>query len=286
MCGGERNESNPSCMGWVNYAIHAPSDGPIPEDWPSLEEMKALLKATGEQWDKGGLEPPSKDGYLLPPGYGDNNDNETTDKAIRRLCRDWRRILRNAKERDQPDMHPSAESDLQEFLSTGKSGCNHEGAPMPLKMQVVILPKNQVFGGHAHPTIELELTLRGALREVRLVTNDASKPLLVPHRGPWELRPEGKAMVGPNFSDMGDVRYANLPKTAQWKHMEPVWAGKYLFNEVGSIHKSYTGPEDGAFMVLWGGIHATISADDEGSVIPSSDFLNLDHITNANGEQQ
>lgn len=56
-------------------------------------------------------------------------------------------------------------------LATGKSGCNHEGAPIPLKMQVVILPKNRVFGTHAHPTIELELTLRGALREVRLVTN-------------------------------------------------------------------------------------------------------------------
>ncbi|KAL3938979.1 MAG: hypothetical protein SGBAC_006215 [Bacillariaceae sp.] len=114
MCGGERNESNPSWTGWVNFAIHAPSDGPIPEDWPSVKEMKALLKATGEQWDKGGLEPPSTDGYLLPPGYG-GGDSESTEEAIDRLCRDWRRVLRNAKERHQPDMHPSAESDLQEL---------------------------------------------------------------------------------------------------------------------------------------------------------------------------
>lgn len=61
--------------------------------------------------------------------------------------------------------------------------------------------------------------------------------------------------------------------------MEPVWAGKYLFNEVGSIHKSYTGPEDGAFMVMWGGIHAIMSSNDEGSVIPNSEFLKLEHIT-------
>lgn len=88
-------------------------------------------------------------------------------------------------------------------------------------------------------------------------------------------------MFGPNLSDSIDSRYSNLPKTAQWKHMEPVWAGKYLFNEVGSIHKSYTGPEDGAFMVMWGGIHATMAADDEGRDIANSDFLTLDHITNA-----
>ncbi|KAL3938978.1 MAG: hypothetical protein SGBAC_006214 [Bacillariaceae sp.] len=118
------------------------------------------------------------------------------------------------------------------------------------------------------------------------VTIDASKPLPVPHRGPWELRPEGKAMVGPKVSDMRDVRFADLANKAQWKHMEPVWAGKYLFNEVGSIHKSYTGPEDGAFLVLWGGIHATITADGEGSAIPNSHFLNLDHIMNANGENK
>ena len=101
-------------MGWVEYAIHAPSDGPIPEDWPSIDDMKGLLKATAEQWDKGGLQPPSKDGYLLPPGYGDDG-TETTDQAIERLCKDWRRILRNSKERFQPDMHPSAEDDLQEL---------------------------------------------------------------------------------------------------------------------------------------------------------------------------
>lgn len=114
MCGGEKNDSsNPSWMGWVNYAIHAPSDGPIADDWPSPNEMKSLLKATGEQWDKGGLEPPSTDGYLLPPGYDNETDN--IDQAIERLCQDWRRVLRNSKERFQPDMHPSAEDDLQEL---------------------------------------------------------------------------------------------------------------------------------------------------------------------------
>ena len=61
--------------------------------------------------------------------------------------------------------------------------------------------------------------------------------------------------------------------------MEPVPAGRYLFNEVGSIHKSYTGPEDGAFLILWGGIHATILPAEEGHSIPHSSLLALTHVT-------
>jgi hypothetical protein len=86
-------------------------------------------------------------------------------------------------------------------------------------------------------------------------------------------------LTGPNFV-VFDEEHSSLPKTAQWKVMTPVAAGNYLFNEVGSIHKSYTGPEDGAFMVLWGGIHATI--EEEGTAIPNSDVLALTHVTNAN----
>ena len=37
----------------------------------------------------------------------------------------------------------------------------------------------------------------------------------------------------------------------QWKEMVPVATVRYLFNEVGLIYKSYTGPKVGAFVVLW-----------------------------------
>ena len=33
--------------------------------------------------------------------------------------------------------------------------------------------------------------------------------------------------------------------------MVPVATVRYLFNEVGLIYKSYTGPKVGAFVVLW-----------------------------------
>jgi hypothetical protein len=55
-----------------------------------------------------------------------------------------------------------------------------------------------------------------------------------------------------------------------------VFPGNYLFNEVGSIHKSYT--EDGlpfAGLILWGGIHATIDEADEGVLIPNSELLRM-----------
>jgi hypothetical protein len=113
MCGGDKSDSNPSWMGWAEFAIDAPS-GPIPRDWPSAAKMKALLQAAAKQWDSGGLQPPSRHGLLLPPGYGDNG-TETTDEAVERLCLDWRKNLWNIGERNQPDMHPTAEEDLQKL---------------------------------------------------------------------------------------------------------------------------------------------------------------------------
>eukprot|EP00980_Cylindrotheca_fusiformis_P009775 scaffold2155_cov96-Cylindrotheca_fusiformis.AAC.6 len=281
MCGEDGDnkgeDSNPSWMGWVEASIEAPTGGPIPKDWPSAASMKALLQAAATTWDSGGLQPPSKDGLLLPPGYG--GGDETLDEAVERLCVNWRRNLWNLGERNQPDMHPSAQEDLETFLKTGQSGITYDGSAFPMRIGVLILPKNRVFGAHAHPTIELEHTLRGALGEVRIVAGDNTKELPVAHRGPWKPRPGGKALAGPNLVDL-DEKHSSLPNTAQWKIMTPVAAGNYLFNEVGSIHKSYTGPEDGAFMVLWGGIHATI--EEEGTAIPNSDLLALTQITNAN----
>ena len=282
MCGEDETTPslNPLWMGWADAAIEAPSEGPIPKEWPSVASMKALLRAAGEKWDSGGLQPPARGGLLLPPGYGDDGI-ETPDQAVERLCLDWRQHLRSGlTERNQPDLHPSAQADLRQFLETGKSGAG--GEALPLAIRVLILPRNRVFGTHAHPTIELELTLRGSLGEVRLVSADPGGALSVPHRGPWEPRPGGEALRGPSLADL-DARHSHLPRRARWKEMEPVAAGRYLFNEVGSIHKSYTGPEDGAFMVLWGGIHATISPDEEGSSIPSSDLLALRHVTSAAG---
>ena len=163
-------------------------------------------------------------------------------------------------------------------METGISGA--EGATLPLVIRVLILPRKRVFGTHVHPTLELELTLWGALGEVRLVAADPNRSLSVPRRGPWKPRPGGMALKGPSLADP-DATHDHLLRQARWKEMEPVPAGRYLFNEVGSIHKSYTGPEDGAFLILWGGIHATILPAEEGHSIPHSSLLALTHVTSA-----
>ena len=139
---------------------------------------------------------------------------------------------------------------------------------------VLFLKPSQVFGLHAHPTIELELTLRGALGEVRLV-GATSDPLQIPYHGPWPEREGGKALLGPSLTTLTG-QYAHLANTAQWQKTEPVFPGKYLFNEVGSIHKSYT--EEGppfAGLILWGGIHATIDEADQGVLIENSELLDM-----------
>ena len=208
MCGEDETTPslNPLWMGWADAAIEAPSEGPIPKEWPSVASMKALLRAAGEKWDSGGLQPPARGGLLLPPGYGDDGI-ETPDQAVERLCLDWRQNLRSGlTERNQPDLHPSAQADLRLFLETGKSGAG--GEALPLAIRVLILPRNRVFGTHAHPTIELELTLRGSLGEVRLVSADPGGALPVPHRGPWEPRPGGGGSAG---TEPGRPRRAALP---------------------------------------------------------------------------
>jgi hypothetical protein len=175
--------------------------------------------------------------------------------------------------RNPSHLASTAASDLTTFLETGQSGVDGD---RPVKLMVLFLKPNQLFGLHAHPTIELELTLRGALGEVRLVSATSDVPLQIPYRGPWPEREGGKSLHGPSLKTLTERHYAPLSHTAQWQKTEPVFPGNYLFNEVGSIHKSYT--EDGppfAGLILWGGIHATIDEADEGVLIPNSELLRM-----------
>merc|ERR1719223_27129 len=104
-----------------------------------------------------------------------------------------------------------------------------------------------------------------------------TKKEYAPSRGPFEKKiVEDDSMIGPDLSGIDGTQIAN-ETNARWKEMNPVTPGRYLFNEVGSIHKSYTIPRDGAFLVLWGGIHATIPSWKEGTKIPNSDLLSLKH---------
>jgi len=268
MCGEDNGEQRSEDWdGWVDGEI-VPPEGPIPATWPSSEDLGKLLRSAASRWDSAGLFPPSSNGILLPPGYGEVN--ETAEQGLERLTKDWRLALRDFTFRNQLYLASTAAEDLGAFLETGKSGAD---GSRTVKLMVLFLKPSQIFGLHAHPTIELELTLRGALGEVRLVgVND---PLKIPFHGPWPERVCGKSLVGPNLTNLTGP-YAHLVESAHWKHTEPVSPGKYLFNEIGSIHKSYT-VDDSPFaaLILWGGIHATIDEADQGTLIPNSELLNM-----------
>ena len=115
MCIDDDNPSNPSpsCIGWVDYTIEAPSDGPLPPDWPSVTDMKELLTRAAVQWDSSNFQPPSQHGVLLPPGYP--KKEEDIDVAIERFTKDWRDNLRSFGCKNQPYLHPSAIDDLKQL---------------------------------------------------------------------------------------------------------------------------------------------------------------------------
>jgi hypothetical protein len=117
---------------------------------------------------------------------------------------------------------------LNEFLTTGKSNGRL------LKLQIMVLPPGRYFKIHAHPNIEFECTLKGRLCEFRWL-------FVVP---PETLR-EGDSPLGP---DIG--------KTDMFFE-DAVAEGECLVNEIGSVHQSFTAPDEGcAIIVLWSGCHA------------------------------
>jgi hypothetical protein len=116
---------------------------------------------------------------------------------------------------------------LDEFLTTGKSNGRS------LKLQVMVLPPGKYFKIHAHPNIEFECTLKGRLCEFRWL-------FVVP---PEELK--GESPLGPDIGKT-DMFFEEVVKE-----------GECLVNEIGSVHQSFTAPDEGcAIIVLWSGCHA------------------------------
>jgi hypothetical protein len=119
------------------------------------------------------------------------------------------------------------QNQLDELLTTGKSNGRS------LKLQVMVLPPRRYFKIHAHPNIEFECTLKGRLCEFRWL-------FVVP---PEKLT--GENPIGP---DIGK---------ADMFIEEVVKDGECLVNEIGSVHQSFTAPDEGcAIIVMWSGCHA------------------------------
>mmetsp|Transcript_8649 Transcript_8649/g.12759 ORF Transcript_8649/g.12759 Transcript_8649/m.12759 type:complete len:225 (+) Transcript_8649:93-767(+) len=123
-----------------------------------------------------------------------------------------------------------AAANLDDFLSTGLSNGRK------LHLQVMAIPKSKCFKIHAHPNIEFEYTLLGALHEFRWIGPPVPKEELVGSK---------EDLVGPDIASM-----------AIFEKME-AREGEFIVNEIGSVHQSFTDNEIGViFVCLWSGCHA------------------------------
>lgn len=135
--------------------------------------------------------------------------------------------------------NPVFADELREFRETGKSN----GRSM--KWHLMKIEPNTSFKLHAHPNIELIYVIRGTMNEIRL-SNPAPKR---------EFSPEES--FGPPLSDPA-MKLAFIHRSTGGDS-EP--SDRFLVNEKGSIHLTYTTDDGAELLVLWSGGHANIPLD-------------------------
>lgn len=130
--------------------------------------------------------------------------------------------------------------EANEFMRTGTSNGRR------MKWHLMRIAPNTSFKLHAHPNIELIYVIRGTMNEVRLC---GSLPKRV-----FDIEEKD----GPPLSD-STLGLQFIRRSTSADGPEPV--DRFLINEKGSIHLSYT-MEDGAeLLILWSGSHANIPLD-------------------------
>lgn len=158
-----------------------------------------------------------------------------SDSAANEIQRLWREATTGSDAKSD---------DLRDFLQTGRSN-NRQ-----LKWSTMDCPAGAQFKLHAHPNLELVYCVRGELHEVRMKGEPLTKDF---EKVPTENGDDTK-VKGPDLSSLKRPWY-----------FDTMFAGEWLVNEVGSIHKSFTASKgDGCLLiVLWGGSHADVTAEHE-----------------------
>lgn len=153
----------------------------------------------------------------------------------------------------------SLRADLDEFTSTGRSN----GRAM--KWHLMRIAPNTSFKLHAHPNIELIYVIRGTMHEIRLhdsqiprrvfavdekegppLDGDIAEPLRFRHRSTSSV-PNSVPSSGDGSKDSESTKDDHLYSQS-----------RFLINERGSIHLTYTLDDGAELLVLWSGGHANI----------------------------
>lgn len=120
----------------------------------------------------------------------------------------------------------------------------------PMRWVVMIIKPNSTFKFHAHPNVEFIYVIKGKLFEFRLQTT-VEKDYNASSDGP-DLRPYGT-------SDFKANSVSECDPVAGTDPIEDV--NRFIINEIGSCHLSYTKEEGCVLLVLWGGSHSNVPMD-------------------------
>ena len=153
---------------------------------------------------------------------------------------------------------------LEEVVCKGTSNSH------PLKMQFLVCPPNFNFKLHSHPNIELIIPLIGGLWE-KYLSGATLHPSLLARKSPLSVPDEeDKLYKPPSGSEIAGVKESLIALLAvkvaslgsKGKFIDRSFEeGQVLYNEVGSIHQSYTKDRGSLLLVLWSGIHADLDCD-------------------------
>lgn len=138
----------------------------------------------------------------------------------------------------------------------------------PLKFQFLACPPNFSFRLHSHASLELMVPVVGDLWE-RYLYGATVNPMVLSRSIPLDATDKGsnKLYIAPSDGEVEQVAQA-LKQTLLEKMHSLGRTGKFVdrvieegsvcYNEVGSIHQSYTKEKGSLIFVLWCGAHADI----------------------------
>ena len=131
----------------------------------------------------------------------------------------------------------------------------------PLRLQILVLPKDSTYKIHAHPNLELIIGMQGELMEYKLTDYHHSKKML--QRKSYTLTPPSDNVI----KDMMDQfeRCMVIEDQGNRSHFVDrvcTTQGKCCSNQIGSVHQSFSGKNKGTMVfVLWSGCHANVKLE-------------------------
>lgn len=170
----------------------------------------------------------------------------------------WKHVVESAlsssanKNTNETCNNNDEDDDLVEFIRSQCQQSNHRN----LQWSGMHCQPGTQFQLHAHPNLELVYCCQGALHEIRMLGDPLTKSF---DRDGEDAQKDHHQQQAPNQQQCG-VQGPNLTTLQRSWKFATLPAGRWLVNEVGSIHKSFTSTARTGcqLLALWGGSHANI----------------------------